>query len=314
MTRFSQEILEKWQVRKTRRQKAAFRRRLTDKLSAAGYPVFEERHGLTSGTVNVVVGDADRADLLFTAHYDTCAVLPFPNFIAPRNLFVSVLYQLFLVLLLVALSICVQQMVFWITKSGEASFFAYLLALLLFCALLLFGPANRHTSNDNTSGVIALTEAILSLSPEALADRKIAFVFFDREECGLIGSSAFRRRHKKTLRNTAVVNFDCVSDGDTLLFAANRRFVADGALFEKFQEALPADPQKETVVCSSASIFYPSDQIGFQKYAVVTALRKSRLFGLYLSRIHTPRDTVFDETNLDLLRRFILRLSESSGA
>ena len=122
MTRFSQEILEKWQVRKTRRQKAAFRRRLTDKLSAAGYPVFEERHGLTSGTVNVVVGDADRADLLFTAHYDTCAVLPFPNFIAPRNLFVSVLYQLFLVLLLVALSICVQQMVFWITKSGEASF------------------------------------------------------------------------------------------------------------------------------------------------------------------------------------------------
>jgi len=310
MTRFSQEILENWQIRKTRRQKQAFRKRLTDKLAAEGYPVFEERHGLTGGTVNVVVGDVDQADVIFTAHYDTCAVLPFPNFITPRNLFFYVLYQLLIVLVLIMLSIGIQQLIFLLTKDAGASFFAYLTALLLFCLLILFGPPNRHTCNDNTSGVITLTEAILRIPPEEFAGRKTAFVFFDLEEAGMLGSCAFRRRHKKALRKKAVINFDCVSDGDHLLFAVNRRLAADLPLLEAFTEALPAGDEKETIFCSASSVFYPSDQMGFKKHAAVAAFRKSRILGLYMSRIHTPRDTVLDEKNIALLCGFILRLTQ----
>mgnify|MGYP002508405661 CR=1 FL=1 len=46
---------------------------------------------------NVVAGDPEKAKVIFSAHYDTCAVLPFPNFITPRNLFFYLCYQLMLV-------------------------------------------------------------------------------------------------------------------------------------------------------------------------------------------------------------------------
>ena len=313
MTRFSNEILEKWQVRKTRRQRQAFRKRLTDKLSAEGYPVYEERHGLTNGTVNIVVGDVDHAEIIFTAHYDTCAVLPFPNLITPRSLFFYLIYQLFLLAVIIALSIGIQQVVFWLTQDGAASFAAYLAALLFFCLLLLFGPANRHTCNDNTSGVITLTEAIFAMPPETLAKRNVAFVYFDLEEVGLVGSSAFRRRHKKALRHKTIINFDCVSDGDHFLFAVNRRLAADTHLLEAFSDAIPHDEKKSFTLCSTSSIFYPSDQIGFKKHAAVAVFRKSRVLGLYIGRIHTPRDRIFDEKNIMLLRNFILTLSKSSA-
>ena len=42
--------------------------------------------------------------------------------------------------------------------------------------------------------------------------------------------------------------------------------------------------------------FYPSDQLAFRRGTAFAALRGRRV--LYLSRIHTPRDTQFDERNL----------------
>ena len=46
--------------------------------------------------------------------------------------------------------------------------------------------------------------------------------------------------------------------------------------------------------------FYPSDQMNFPYGAGICALRKSKL-GLYLGRIHTARDTILDETNVNIL-------------
>ena len=42
----------------------------------------------------MVAGDPDTAKVIFSAHYDTCAALPIPNFITPRNMFFYICYQL----------------------------------------------------------------------------------------------------------------------------------------------------------------------------------------------------------------------------
>ena len=95
MTEQSKKILSEMQVRKSRKQKEAFRAWLCGELEAAGYaPQVEESFAAR----NVVAGDPEGAKVLLTAHYDTQAVLPVPNFITPRNPFFFALYQLLIVL------------------------------------------------------------------------------------------------------------------------------------------------------------------------------------------------------------------------
>ena len=59
---------------------------------------------------------------------------------------------------------------------------------LLF-TVFMGGKPNKHTANDNTSGVITLLELMNRLSPEQ--KERTAFVFFDNEENGMLGSAFF---------------------------------------------------------------------------------------------------------------------------
>ena len=62
-----------------------------------------------------------------------------------------------------------------------------------------------------------------------------------------------------------------------------------------------ADVTGKTVLIENAKgIYYPSDQKNFKKNIAVAALKNSK-FGLYMDRIHTPKDTVMDERNIDML-------------
>ena len=54
-----------------------------------------------------------------------------------------------------------------------------------------------------------------------------------------------------------------------------------------------------------------SDQAAFRRGVGVCALKKSKFFGWYMDRIHTRRDTVLDEQNIDLLRAGTVRLVKS---
>ena len=60
---------------------------------------------------------------------------------------------------------------------------------------MFVGKANKHTANDNTSGVLTLIEA---LHEDELKD--VCCVFFDHEEVGLFGSRFFYKKHKEELR------------------------------------------------------------------------------------------------------------------
>src|SRR5699024_2246383 len=104
MTPVTKKLLADFQIRKTKQQKASFRAWLCDELGRAGYAPQVETGGLLNSS-NVVAGDPEKAQVLLAAHYDTCAVLPFPNFITPRNFLVYRLFQRLICALLLLIAI-----------------------------------------------------------------------------------------------------------------------------------------------------------------------------------------------------------------
>ena len=70
-------------------------------------------------------------------------------------------------------------------NPGLAGVVAYA-AIWILLGLMMFGQANKHNANDNTSGVVTLLE-IAGTLPENQRD-KVCFVLFDLEEAGMIGS------------------------------------------------------------------------------------------------------------------------------
>ncbi len=304
MTEQSKKILSEMQVRKSRKQKEAFRAWLCGELEAAGYaPQVEESFAAR----NVVAGDPEGAKVLLTAHYDTQAVLPVPNFITPRNPFFFALYQLLIVLPLF-LAVGVVEGLIFAFVPGAAAWWLAPLSCIAICAFFMWwivdGPANRHTANDNTSGVLTLVETALALPPEHR--ERVCFVFFDNEEKGMFGSAAFAKKHKGVKKNTVVLNFDCVGDGNSIQFFSQKKLKKDEAALKRMEAAfLPAGDKDVQVVRGFG--FYPSDNASFKRGAGVCALKHKRVVGYYMDRIHTSKDIVLDEDNLTLLRDGALR-------
>lgn len=314
MTNISREVLEKFEIRKSKKQKETFRAWLQQQLTAAGYESHMEGAKGLWRSHNIVVGNPDKAKVLLTAHYDTCAVLPFPNFITPRNLFWYLAYQLLITAVFFAIVFAVT---FVATLGG-----IFLLGedlgvlvgmvcgygVLLFCLWWMFdGKANRHTANDNTSGVITLLEIALSLPQELRKD--VCFVWFDNEERGLLGSKAFAKRHREAQKKALVINFDCVSDGDSIQLFPTKKVKKSDQMDALRRSFLSAGEKSVEVVAGFG--FYPSDQAAFVHGVGVCALKKSKNFGWYMDRIHTGRDTVLDEVNIDLLRAGAVRLLQT---
>ena len=301
MTDLSREILRDWQVRKTKKEKLRFIEFLQSRL-----PGLRVEEGGLLRCRNLVLGDPESADVVFTAHYDTCARLPFPNFITPKNVLIYLLYQLLILLPFFAFA----GLLGWgLIRLGVHAPLAIMLAWLAAFALILWmfllGPANPHTVNDNSSGVVTLCELIDALDEHER--ERCAFVFFDHEETGLFGSARFAADHRTAMKHRLLINFDCVSDGDHLLFvqSGKARKLAGAALAEAFVSS----SGKQTCLTGPLGAFYPSDQVNFPCGVGVAAMNRSPLLGLYLSRIHTARDTVCDERNFSFLvegaRRFL---------
>lgn len=291
MTDLCRRILESYQIRKTKKQKTAFIDFLRQELGEENVRV--EKSG-AFGSRNIVLGDPASAKLILTAHYDTQPVLPIPNFLTPKNLPVYLGYN---ILLLLGFSLLFFLVGFF---AGMLDFSALLTTLLsdglavLLIALMMFGPANRHTSNDNTSGVITVLEAYQN---EAVRG-KAAFVLFDHEEVGLLGSSAYAKAHKEELPGKLIINFDCVGDGDNLMLILSRDA---GDLAEPLRTAFTGEGEKQFLIENAKGTLYPSDQISFKRSVGVAVFRCHPKIGLYISRIHTRHDTICEETNIRLL-------------
>ena len=69
-------------------------------LEKEGYAVTIETSGRSLfKTRNIIIGSLEDAKILLTAHYDTCAMCPFPNVMAPTNPLIFIFSQTLVVFL-----------------------------------------------------------------------------------------------------------------------------------------------------------------------------------------------------------------------
>lgn len=299
MTEFSQKIFDSYQVRKTKKQKDAFLKRMQ-----THFPEATIQQGRFPKYKNLVIGDVETAKVVLTAHYDTCAQMLLPNFITPKNPLLSILYSLVILIPMFVIFFLFGMLMGFLQIPAEIAQWVILGFYFLFLYMVIAGPANPNTANDNTSGVITLCELYACLEPSQR--RKVAFVFFDMEESGLWGSSGFRKQYKKIMKQKLLINFDCVSDGDTMLLAVSK--AARKKYGQEIDDSFIPTDHKTVMLSKAEKIYYPSDQMGFKETVAVAALKHKPILGYYMDRIHTRKDTQFDKENIKLLCEGVLRL------
>ncbi len=296
MRDISKLILKEYQIRKTKKQKDEFIHLLMNELKDEQIKV--EQSGMFKSR-NIIVGDLEKAKYVLSAHYDTAPVLPFPNFLTPKNLFVYLLFNVALIFGFVVCSSIISYIIFALTQSGLLVEILRMALLWFFILWMFFGKANKHTANDNTSGVITLLELM-----ECKEIREqVCFVFFDHEELGLLGSNAFNKKHKNIMKDKLLINFDCVSDGDYVMLITSK---SAGCYKEKLNKSF-YDENKTVIVTKSSNTIYPSDQSVFKNHIGVAAFNKNNLCGYYIDKIHTSKDVVFDERNIKMIVEGICR-------
>lgn len=298
------DVLQNHPIRKTKKQKTAFIADVTAYAHAHHCSIRVEKGSL--GARNIVIGDPAKAKYLITAHYDTPASIGLPNLITPNNPLTYILVQILLVGILLALSIGAAFLVFVLTKNDSLMLLSWYVVYFGLLALMLFGPANRHNANDNTSGVITVME-IFSSVPENLRDR-VAFVLFDLEEAGLVGSSSYQKMHKSETEKQIVLNLDCVGDGDVIQLVPVKKAKKDEQLLELLSSICGKTGHKQIRLRSKGFVAGSSDHKSFPYGVGIMAFRYKKGVGLYCGRIHTWRDTILEYTNVNVLRAALISL------
>lgn len=309
------DVLKQFPVRKTKEQKRLFRDAAVEWAKRQGYPVTVETGRF--GVRNVVIGDPEKADYLLTAHYDTPAAMLLPNLITPENPVIFILYQLFILIMLgivpVAASFALGlitrlngMMIYPVEQAAQLDnlvFWVVYISLLVLCylslAMLVFGPANKNNANDNTSGVVTLLETVRTL--QANQRHKVCFVLMDQQEKGMLGARAYRKAHRTATDRQIVLDLNCVGDGDHIRMYPTKMLKKDRKKLTSLYTACGYFGKKSLLVVEKGSICCTSDYKQFPAGVCIMALRKGKL-GLYLGKIHTKRDTVLEETNVNILR------------
>lgn len=307
MQRLKKELLGAYQIRKTYVQKSTFIDWVCRFADENGIDMSIEESGKLIRSRNIILGDVEKARTIITAHYDTCARMLIPNFSTPGCLPLFVLEQTLLTLIIGLGGWLAGRGVYVLASagmhplaSGLLSALAGIAGAILVLLLMLAGPANPHTANDNTSGVLT----VLMLARRMKEKPGVAFVLFDHEEKGLFGSQAFIKAHPQAARRF-LINLDCVGDGETMLYTgmkAGMRMPQAKRLLAAMERIAPEYGMK-TVSGDFPKWIYPSDQMLFPRGTAFAALKGKRI--LYMDRIHTAADTVLEERNVECLLRVI---------
>jgi len=293
------------QVRKNARQKSEFIEYVRSLAEEKGYSFSVEESGSLPKTRNIVIGDPETAEVVFAGHYDTCAKMPFPNLLTPRNPLTFLGWQMLLVIPMVGIPVATMLL---LQAAGVNRFLTlgiYMLMLFAEFYLMMMGPANKHTMNDNTSGVYTVLTAMLAGDPA----KKAAYVLFDNEELGLVGSGAFAKAHPRIKKDVPVFNFDCVGDGEHMLLFP-KKAAKNHPAYEQYQAALEGAPFA-VVPCDSGFAVYPSDQKKFDLGIGVACFHRNPRVGYVMGRIHTGRDTVLNREHADALANAIVKYTEN---
>jgi Predicted aminopeptidases len=301
MQRCAEIILGKYLVRKTAKQKGEFADWLRGYLREFGYSLVDDKY--SAGGTNLIVGDVGTAEVILTAHYDTQPNFFFPLVMGFSNwgfFLISQIASMIPVLAVFFAYLFIGGPIF----GGSTIFMILpLVGLVLYTLQIMCGIANRHTANDNTSGVVTLISILERLTAEER--KKVCVVFFDQEELGLIGSANFKKKYAAAVADKPLFNFDCVSDGGILTFVMKKKFRE--SKYAQLLSAASADvmessgTKKKTRFADALTNVYTSDQIIFPHGVGVVAAKKAPVLGYYINRIHSKFDTVFDSENIELL-------------
>ena len=302
MIHIPMDVLEHFPVRRTKQQKSGFIEAVQTYSNGLGYACKVEKGSF--GSRNLIIGNPDSAKFLITAHYDTPAYMPFPNFITPCNASWYFSYQFAVVLGMLLLSVLPGLLVYYVSDNSVLAFYAWYFSYLGLLALMMFGPANPNNANDNTSGVVTLLSLAESL-PEDKRD-SVCFVLFDLEEMGLIGSKSYRKSHKAATDSQIVLNMDCVGDGNEIVAFPGKKLKAEQVKMERLSKICYDDNSKKVILHKKGFYIYPSDQRNFPYGVVIAAFKRGEHIGLYCDRIHTKKDTTLDEGNVNILRDRLL--------
>lgn len=298
------DVLQCFPIRKSKKQKQAFRDAVQSYLKTIGYDSAIEQGRL--GAKNIVIGNPETAKFLVTAHYDTPAAMPFPNLITPCNFWPFLGYQILITVLIFAIALVPGFLLVLAGVSADIAVRTWSISLYALLVLMLFGPANKNNANDNTSGVVTVLEIAKSM-PENYRDQ-VCFVLFDLEEAGLIGSASYQKAHKKHTANQLVLNLDCVGDGNEIMMFPTKNLLKYSAKMDQFRKITGTWGEKSIALREIGFAYYPSDQKHFPYGVGIAAFNRSNWAGLYCSRIHTKKDTVLEETNVNILRAAIISL------
>ena len=290
-------LLTLFPVRKSAVQKAEFRKWLLAELKLCGWKAHEETYGKLNGSVNVVAGDPDKAEVFLAAHYDTASRMLVPNFISPTNPLAHIAYHFCAALMLLALALILSFAVTFPIRQPALMLPLFLILAVAVLFTSVYGPANRHNANGNTSGVLAL----LAMAERLNRDRRVCFVFLDNNERNLLGASAFRRRHWGAADKGLFLNFDCVGDGDTVLMMPSKRSRWDADLLAALEDAFQGTERVKTRLVAQGLVYYPSDHRKFKFHVAFAACRRLPGVGYYISRLRTKRDTVLATENIEVL-------------
>ncbi len=253
---------------------------------------------------NIIIGDISEAKVIFTAHYDTPAASLVPNLMFSADKIKGTLFHLAFPIIMALISLFIAFSVSEALNLDEryAAIIYFVLYFGLFYCTTRLVP-NKHNKNDNTSGVAT----VMSLASE-INDKRVAFILFDNEEKGLLGSKAFAKKHKNLMKDMPLINFDCVGNGDQVIFIVKEKAEKNEA-YQLLKSVSISNESFKVHHLPFKKCLSNSDYKNFPCGIGVMASRRAKFVKFYTGRIHTSRDTVADSENVyfltDIMKDFV---------
>lgn len=284
-------IIGKYGVRFFPNQKKRFRKFVIEELNSLGINCREVKG-------NIVAGNVEEAEYIITAHYDTPGIMPgWINYIV--KYFGHTRQISFSILLIIMFSLF-------------SYFNLHLINNILLIWMLSILIPNKNNYNDNTSGVLTLlniSHQISMDSEKSFLKDKIALVFFNNEEWGLLGSNAMKKywlKNKISLEEKKIINLDCIGTGDLVMLTHGK----NSNLVENIESSLKNSSNGKEIVKYRYKLIPLSDEYNFKEYntAGIIFCNKTKVpGGYYIPLVHSSKDKILELENIHWLTREILK-------
>ncbi len=291
-------IISEYGVRFFPKQKKRFREYIIEEMKKLGWD-----SNIIKG--NIVIGDVKKADYIFTAHYDTPGKIPaYIRFFF--KLFGNTSFILLFLVMLILYIAYVTIIAIIINSYAIGKILIYLPIIFIYFGLFI---PNKNNYTDNTSGVLTLLNLAQEISIKNIDKDKVAFVFFNNEEWGLLGSAEMKKHWKENKINLSgkrIINFDCVGNGDTILITHGKNDKLAKAIKEKLETC-----NTYNVKTFRYKILPLSDDFNFRdkNAAGIIFCKKAKIgTGFYIPDVHSSKDVILDLNNIELLTNVIIGL------